>query len=103
MYCENCRKKFWESISKLPNEVCSIIFSYVRNEEKVFLNKEFYENYHYLISSKISYNNYDNYIRDIIRTDSSYVLNQLKIMRDGWLKENVFIRTLSTITILTIY
>ena len=77
MYCENCRKKFWESISKLPNEVCSIIFSYVRNEEKVFLNKEFYENYHYLISSKISYNNYDNYIRDIIRTDSSYVLNQL--------------------------
>ena len=77
MYCENCRKKFWESISKLPNEVCSIIFSYVRNEEKVFLNKEFYEKYHYLISSKISYNNYDNYIRDIIRTDSSYVLNQL--------------------------
>ena len=77
MYCENCRKKFWESISKLPNEVCSIIFSYVRNEEKVFLNKEFYEKYHYLISSKISYNNYDNCIRDIIRTDSSYVLNQL--------------------------
>ena len=35
------------------------------------------QKYHYLISSKISYNNYDNYIRDIIRTDSSYVLNQL--------------------------
>lgn len=77
MYCENCRMKFWESISKLPNEVCSIIFSYVRNEEKVFLNKEYYEKHHYLISSKISHNNYDNYIRDIIRTDSSYVLNQL--------------------------
>tara|TARA_B100000927_G_C16164369_1_gene348734 strand:- start:114 stop:557 length:444 start_codon:yes stop_codon:yes gene_type:complete len=77
MYCENCRIKFWKYISDLPNEVCSIIFSYIRSEEKVFLNKEYYEQFHYLISSKISSNNYDNYIRDIIRNDASFVLNQL--------------------------
>ena len=87
MYCENCKIKFWKYISDLPNEVCSIIFSFVRDEEKVFLNKEYYEKYHYLISNKIS-SNYDNYIRDIIRNDSSFVLNQLLLENyERWLQK----------------
>lgn len=87
MYCDNCKIKFWKYISDLPNEVCSIIFSFVRDKEKVFLNKEYYEKYHYLISNKIS-NNYDNYIRDMIRNDSSFVLNQLLIENyERWLQK----------------
>ena len=84
MYCENCRIKFWNNVSQLPNELCDIIFEYVKDEEKIFINKEYYK-YHYLLKDKISDKNYDNYLRDIIRNDSDFVLNQLleKIMRNG--------------------
>ena len=77
MYCENCRKKFWNTVSRLPNEVCNKIFSYVRDEEKIFVNKECYLRYHHLLKDKINSKNYDNYLRDIIRTDATLVLNQL--------------------------
>ena len=77
MYCENCRIKFWNNVSQLPNEICDMIFEYVQDEEKIFVNKEYYNKYHYLLKNKISDKSYDNYLRDIIRNDSSYVLNQL--------------------------
>ena len=77
MYCENCRIKFWNNVSQLPNEICDKIFEYVKDEEKIFINKEYYGKYHYLLKNKISDKNYDNYLRDIIRNDSDFVLNQL--------------------------
>lgn len=77
MYCENCRIKFWNTVSCLPNEICDEIFLYVRDEEKMFVNKEYYIKYHHLLKDKINSKNYDNYVRDIIRTNSSFVLNQL--------------------------
>ena len=77
MYCENCRIKFWNTVSCLPNEICNEIFLYVRDEEKIFVNKEYYIKYHHLLKDKINSKNYDNYVRDIIRTNSSFVLNQL--------------------------
>ena len=77
MYCENCRIKFWNTVSRLPNEVCNKIFAYVKDEEKIFVNKEYYNKYHHLLKDKINSKNYDNYVRDIIRTNSSLVLNQL--------------------------
>ena len=77
MYCENCRIKFWNTVSRLPNEICSEIFSYVRDEEKIFVNKENYRKYHHLLRDKINSKNYDNYLRNIIRTNATLVLNQL--------------------------
>ena len=86
MYCENCRIKFWNNVSCLPNDICNIIFDYVKDEEKIFVNKKYYNNYHYLLKDKINRKNYDNYVRDIIRTNSSFVLNQLLIENhERWL------------------
>ena len=61
MYCENCRIKFWNNVSQLPNELCDMIFEYVKDEEKIFVNKEYYGKYHYLLKNK-SVKNYDNYL-----------------------------------------
>tara|TARA_X000000368_G_scaffold320028_1_gene257259 strand:- start:1159 stop:1533 length:375 start_codon:yes stop_codon:yes gene_type:complete len=54
-----------------------MIFEYVRDEEKIFVNKEYYFKYHHLLKNKIDNKHYDNYLRDIIRNDYSFVLNQL--------------------------
>tara|TARA_B100000073_G_C23670681_1_gene548491 strand:+ start:621 stop:995 length:375 start_codon:yes stop_codon:yes gene_type:complete len=54
-----------------------MIFEHVRDEEKIFVNKEYYFKYHHLLKNKIDSKHYDNYLRDIIRNDNSFVLNQL--------------------------
>lgn len=91
MYCENCRALFWKRISKLPNELCRIIFTYVRDEEKIFLNTTYYNKYHHLFVTKIK-TNYDNYVRDIIRRDNDFVLKQLLNENyNQWLKKRKLI------------
>ena len=60
----NCNK-----IQNLPNELILLIFSYIPLHRIVFLNTIYYFTYHkYLII-----NNMENYIRDIIRNDNSFV------------------------------
>ena len=54
MYCENCRIKFWNHVSQLPNEICDMIFEYVREEEKIFVNKEYYVQYHHLLKNTVT-------------------------------------------------
>jgi len=89
MYCENCKVKFWNYLSVMPIELNDIIFSYVKDEEKVFLNKEYYEKHHNLIRPKLGdQKNYDNYIRDMIRNDCDFVLKQLlEENYEPWIKK----------------
>lgn len=59
-------------INLLPNDIIILIWeNYITPISKVWINKENYEKYHYLIFYSIK--NYDNYIRDIIRLDYNYV------------------------------
>ena len=69
-----------EYILYLPDEIVTIIWSYVCNENKIFINKEYYLKYNYLIDNIIdygSYGRYESYIRDIIRLDFIFVFTQI--------------------------
>jgi len=59
-------------INLLPDDLIMYIWeNYIYSINKVWTNKDNYEKYHYLIFYNIQ--NYDNYIRDIIRLDYNYV------------------------------
>ena len=59
-------------INLLPDDLIMLIWeNYIYPISKVWTNKNNYEKYHYLIFYNIQ--NYDNYIRDIIRLDYNYV------------------------------
>ena len=67
------------SINKLPQELINHIFQYVRPVVLVTLNKSYYLLHHasikhYLCTVK---HQYDNYIRDIVRRDNSYVFSHV--------------------------
>ena len=71
------------NINNLPKELIDIIFEYVKPIVLMTLNRSYYELYHpsiknYLCNIK---HQYDNYVRDIVRRDNSFVFSQV-------LKEN---------------
>lgn len=63
----------FETLDKLPNELIDIIYSYMPSYKKVFLSKQSYIKYHYLIQPKIVC--YDSFIRACIRSDNNFVFN----------------------------
>jgi len=67
------------SVNKLPQEMINIIFEYIRPVVIVTLNRSYYKLFHpyikyYLCNVK---HQYDNYIRDIVRRDNSFVFSQV--------------------------
>jgi hypothetical protein len=62
-------------INKLPTELVDIIKEYIPKKSLVFLNKTYYILYHPLIKQYI--NNYENYIRDVIRRDNEFVFERI--------------------------
>ena len=58
-------------ITYLPDDIIKIIWYKILPKYKIFINKENYIKFNYLIDQNIT--NHDSYIRDIIRNDSSYV------------------------------
>lgn len=70
-----------KKINKLPLELELHIESFLPISVLVTLNKKHYLKYHKHIKSWISKNQYDNYIRDMLRRDNDFVFNLL-------LKEN---------------
>ena len=73
----------------LPDDILIIIFDYVNPKQKIFLNKIFYNKYNYLIDKII--NNYESYIRDIIRLDFKFVFNNILLRNfDKWVVINNF-------------
>ena len=61
----------FDYIQYLPDDIVHIIFEKLLPYNKIFLNKEFYMKFNPIIDPYI--NNCENYIRDIIRKDYSFV------------------------------
>jgi len=73
-------------INLLPDDLIMLIWiKYINPINKIWINKENYEKYHYLIFYNIK--NYDNYIKDIIRLDYNYVAKFiLNEQLQNWIK-----------------
>jgi hypothetical protein len=69
---------------KIPDEILSIVESYIRPSSLIFLNNNYYNKYHYLIKYLIPKNQFENYIRNIIRRDYDFVFQQ--ILNDNFIK-----------------
>ena len=63
------------NVNNLPEELIDKIKEYIPKKYLVFLNKTNYILYHSLIKPYIK--NYENYIRDTIRRDNSFVFERI--------------------------
>jgi hypothetical protein len=63
--------EFFISLNKLPEFIVLTIYDYIPRKYLVFTNKENYELYHYYLKSSI--NNYENYIRTMVRKECDFV------------------------------
>jgi hypothetical protein len=61
----------------LPAELVMLIKSYLPKSSLIFLNNYYYKKYHYLVKKCIGKNNFENYIRDIIRRDNDFVFSRI--------------------------
>jgi hypothetical protein len=71
-----------KKIEYLPDEIIRLIKEYIPIKILVFTNKENYNLYHSYMKKYII--NYENYIRDTIRRDNSFVFN--KILEENYKK-----------------
>lgn len=65
--------QFINKINKLPMEMKNEIFNFLPNEKLVFTNKQYYETYHPLVYNLIPKRFTENYIRDMVARDNSFV------------------------------
>ena len=70
------------NILKLPNEIIKLIKDFLPIRIIVFTNKQNYNLHHKCLKKYI--NNYENYIRNTLRSDNSFVFE--KIMRENYKK-----------------
>jgi len=68
-----------ERINDLCNDLVIIIKSYLPETCLIFLNKYYYKKYHYLIKNLIHKNNFEKFLRNIIRRDNDYVFSHILI------------------------
>jgi hypothetical protein len=68
-----------KNINNLPCELIYLIKCYLPKSTLMFLNKSYYKKYHYLIKKFIIKNNFENYIRNIIRRDNDFVFSHILI------------------------
>uniref|UniRef100_A0A6C0I8G0 Uncharacterized protein n=1 Tax=viral metagenome TaxID=1070528 RepID=A0A6C0I8G0_9ZZZZ len=83
----NKSKQLLNNINKLPNELVSLIESYVPPVVKLFWTKELYESCHKLLQQYLSIHNknIEEYIRSIIRKDHDFVFSRLLVDNlDRW-------------------
>tara|TARA_Y100000389_G_scaffold32035_1_gene27203 strand:- start:2362 stop:2781 length:420 start_codon:yes stop_codon:yes gene_type:complete len=79
----------YELLQFLPPEILHIIWSFIPETQKIFINKQHYHQLNYLIDTIIPFRRYDSYIRDIIRSDSIFVFNYLLMRKfTFWLQKN---------------
>lgn len=62
-------------IKKLPDELIQLIQEFMPIKIMMFTNKKSYYSNHYLVKKYVI--NYETYVRDIIRRDHSFVLNEI--------------------------
>jgi hypothetical protein len=77
MTAEQKEKQLLQKVSRLPNELIDMIYSYVPFKVKTFLNKYSYIHYHHLLRPMILKGNMENYIRDMLRRDCDFVFHHL--------------------------
>ena len=74
-------------IDNLPCDILNIVWDKINPIQKIFLNKTLYNKYNYLIDKLI--NNYESYVRDIIRLDYIFVFNNILLRNfDNWVIRN---------------
>jgi hypothetical protein len=66
-----------KSLESLPSEIISIIKSYLPNTKLIFLNKYYYKKYHYLVKNIINKNDFEKYLREMIRRDNDFVFSHI--------------------------
>jgi len=69
-------------INELPDELIRLIKEYIPGNKFVFVNKDNYLQYHYLLKKKIL--KYESYIRDMINRDCIFVFEN--IVRENYEK-----------------
>jgi len=67
----------FSKVDVLPSELVILIKTYLPRTCLIFLNNYYYKKYHYLVKSMIGKNNFENYIRDIIRRDNDFVFSHI--------------------------
>jgi hypothetical protein len=63
-------------LSRLPEELIAIIFESISPKQKIFLNKQYYTQFNYLIDQIIG-TRYDSYVRDIVRNNYAFSFHYL--------------------------
>jgi c-di-AMP phosphodiesterase-like protein len=71
-----------KKINNLPSELIILIKEYTPKHVFIFTNRENYKLYHYLI--RIRPNQFDDFVRNIIKRDNEYTLNA--IIRENYFK-----------------
>jgi len=77
MVFSNNQNDLLKNINNLPEDVLTIIKSYLPNIITYFLTKKDYITFHPLIKENINKRNIENYIRIMIRQDNEFVFNLL--------------------------
>jgi hypothetical protein len=78
-----------EHISDLPCDIINLIKEYIPRWKLVFVNKNFYDLYHYTTKKRIPL--YNNYVRDMIRRDNEFVFERIiKENIELWLKKKEY-------------
>ena len=73
-------------IEKLPSDITKTIINFIPNIVSVFLDKKSYIENHFTIKKYILKDQYENYIRSMIRQDNHFVFeNILRENFDKWL------------------
>ena len=79
MEFSNNKKDFFKNVDKLPEQLISIIYSYVPKIVTTFLTKENYLRDHHLIRNFVDKRKIEQYIRCMVRQDNDFVLKQLLV------------------------
>ena len=66
-----------EKVDTLPCELVMMIKSFLPKTSLIFLNRYYYKKYHYLVKKMVNKNNFENYLRDIVRRDNEFVFSQI--------------------------
>ena len=77
-----------DELSRLPDDILSIIFESISPRQKLFLNKEYYGRFNYLVDQIIG-TRYESYVRDTVRHNCAFTFNYM-IDRNfyKWLNSN---------------
>ncbi len=65
--------KFIENLNKMPADIIYEIYQFIPDEKLIFTNKENYNKLHPLVYNLIPKRFTENYIRDIVSRDNSFV------------------------------